>query len=89
MGTKTKTVGGGQATGTANAFNNWMLNGLQTGNFGSSPSGVDQAAGQTNNFGNAVNSMLSGNGNQNNYKLLVSSNNLVHLSDDSDLISYL
>ena len=67
MGTKTKTVGGGQATGTANAFNNWMLNGLQTGNFGSSPSGVDQAAGQTNNFGNAVNSMLSGNGNQNNY----------------------
>lgn len=61
MGSKTKTVGGGQATGTANAFNQWMLNGLQTGNFGSGPnSGVGQANAQTNTFGNAVNTMLSG-----------------------------
>lgn len=71
---KTQTVGGGSATGTADAFNQFLMDGLKNGSFGSSgvhfggtqtgPNGaavgLDQATGQTNSFGNAINSMLGG-----------------------------
>lgn len=49
---KMKQAGGGQATGTANAFNQFMLNGLNSGSF--------QSGMQTGGMGNAINSLLNG-----------------------------
>lgn len=63
---KTETVGGGSATGTADAFNQFLLQGLNSGAFGGqtgpngATTGVAQAQGQTNGFGGAINNMLSG-----------------------------
>lgn len=60
---KTKTVGGGQASGTADAFNKFLMGGMNGGGFSGpngAATGVGQAAGQTASFGSAIDSMLAG-----------------------------
>lgn len=57
MGAKTKTVGGGGASGVANDFNSFLRQGLNNGQFG--------ATGQTQGFGNTINQLLSGSNGQN------------------------
>lgn len=63
---KTEQVGGGAATGTANAFNDFLKQGLTTGSFGGATgpngasTGAAQATGQSNLFGGAINGMLGG-----------------------------
>jgi hypothetical protein len=52
MGGKTKTVGGGAATGVANDFNAFLKQGLNNGQFG--------AMGQTQGIGADINSLLQG-----------------------------
>lgn len=60
---KTQTIGGGSAGGVAANWNNFLNEGLRTGQFGGpqgAATGVGQAGMQTNAFGNAINSMLLG-----------------------------
>lgn len=52
MGSTTKTVGGGSATGVANDFNGFLKQGLQNGSYGT--------VGQTQGLGNTLNTLLNG-----------------------------
>src|SRR5689334_11669390 len=60
MGTKTKEVGGGPATGLADTFVNWLSQGLNTGTFGAgTPAGSD-AYGATSGISSYLNDILAG-----------------------------
>lgn len=52
MGSTTKTVGGGSATGVANDFNGFLKQGLQNGSYGT--------VGQTQGLGSSINTLING-----------------------------
>lgn len=62
MGVQTKTVGGGPATGLANDFVQFLMQGLNTGTFGAGNHAGSDAIGQTRGIAGVLNDILSNGG---------------------------